>query len=102
VVKYHQKVLITELIVDLLKQKVDEISERFEVEILGIELNMDHVHLLFKSKPTLDLPKYINALKIITSREIRRIFPEVKDKLWSLLIFTWIRIMANPTTLISW
>ena len=69
-------------IIDLLKQKVYEISERFAVEVLGIEPNTDHVHLLFKSKPTLDLPKYINALKTITSREIRRTFPAVKDKLW--------------------
>jgi len=75
-------VLISDRIIDLLKQKVYEISERFEVEVLGIEPNMDHVHLLFKSKPTLDLPKYINALKTITSREIRRTFPEVKEKLW--------------------
>ena len=33
------------------------------------------------AKPTLNIPKYINALKI-TSREIRRKFPEVKRKLW--------------------
>jgi putative transposase len=38
--------------------------------------------MLFKAGPTLDLPKYINALKTITSREIRRNFPEVKQVLW--------------------
>ncbi len=69
-------------IIDFLKQKILEISETFEVEILAIECDADHVHILFKAKPTLNIPKYINALKTITSREIRRNFPEVKKKLW--------------------
>ena len=66
----------------LLKQKIHATSARFEVEVLGIEPHQDHVHLLFKSKLTLALPKYINALKTITSCEIRRTSPEIKDKLW--------------------
>jgi putative transposase len=44
--------------------------------------------MIFKSKPTLEIPKYLNALKTITSREIRRNFPQVKetvrdDAFWS-------------------
>lgn len=38
--------------------------------------------MIFKAKLTLDMPKYINAIKTITSREIQRKFPEVKEKLW--------------------
>ncbi len=49
---------------------------------MAIERDKDHVHILFKAKPTLSIPKYINALKTITSREIKRNFPEVKKKLW--------------------
>jgi putative transposase len=37
--------------------------------------------MIFEAKPTLDIPRYINALKTITSREIRRNFPEVKETL---------------------
>ncbi|MFX0196506.1 MAG: IS200/IS605 family transposase, partial [Candidatus Hodarchaeota archaeon] len=40
------------------------------------------MQLRFKSKSTKDPPKYINALKPITSREIRYTFLEVKEKLW--------------------
>ncbi len=47
-----------------------------------MECDDDHIHILFKSKPTLDIIKYINTLKTITSREIRRNFPEIKEKLW--------------------
>jgi len=82
VVKYRRKVFTNDRIIDFLKQKIHEISETHEVEILAIETDQDHVHILFKAKPTLNIPKYINALKTITSREIRRNFPEVKEKLW--------------------
>ena len=82
VVKYRRKIFTDDRIIDFLKQKIHEISETHEVEILAIETDQDHVHILFKTKPTLNIPKYINALKTITSREIRRNFPEVKEKLW--------------------
>jgi len=81
-VKYRRKVLENPQIIDFLKQKVKEISERFEVDVLNIECDKDHFHMLFKSKPVLDIPKYLNAIKTITSREIQRRFPEVKKKLW--------------------
>jgi putative transposase len=38
--------------------------------------------MIFTSKPTLDIPKYINALKTITSREMRTEFTEIKLLLW--------------------
>ncbi|MBO3801427.1 MAG: IS200/IS605 family transposase [Thermoproteota archaeon] len=82
VVKYHRQVFENEKIVDFLKQKIREISESFDVDVLNLEYDKDHFHMLFKAKPTLDMPKYINAIKTITSREIQRNFPEVKEKLW--------------------
>ena len=82
VIKYRRKVFTNDKIIDFLKQKIHEISETHEVEILAIETDQDHVRILFKAKPTLNIPKYINAFKTITSREIRRNFPEVKEKLW--------------------
>ncbi len=88
VIKYRRKVMDNERITDLLKKKIHEISDTFQVEVLDIGCDIDHFHMIFKSKPTLDIPKYLNALKTITSREIRRNFPEVRekvkeDKFWS-------------------
>lgn len=82
VVKYRRKVFIDDDIVDFLKQKTKEISSTFEAEIINQECDKDHIHIIFKAKPTLDIPKYINSLKTITSREIRRNFPDVKKLLW--------------------
>ena len=81
-IKYRKHVLINPLVIDLLKTKIIEISKTFDVDVLNIECDKDHFHLLFKAKPTLAITKYVNAIKVITSREIRRNFPEVKNKIW--------------------
>jgi len=82
VVKYRRKVFINDEIIDFLKQKTKEISSTFDVKIINQECDKDHIHIIFKAKPTLNITKYLNALKTITSREIRRNFPKVKQKLW--------------------
>ena len=81
-VKYRRDVFDNNEIIDFLKQKIMEISIRFDVKVLNIECDKDHFHMIFKGKPTLLIPKYINTIKTITSREIKRKFPEVKKKLW--------------------
>ncbi|MGC9101432.1 MAG: IS200/IS605 family transposase [Caldisericum sp.] len=82
VVKYRRKVFDNEEIINFLKEQIQEISKTFEIEIIDIGVDKDHFHMLFKAKPTLNIPKYINAIKTITSREIQRRFPQVKEKLW--------------------
>ncbi len=81
VVKHHRKVFDYEEIVNF-KQQIHEISTTFEVEVTDIGVDKDHFHVLFKAKPTLNIPEYINTVKTITSREIQRKFTQVKEKLW--------------------
>ncbi|MBN1134479.1 MAG: IS200/IS605 family transposase [Methanosarcinaceae archaeon] len=95
-VKYRRHILVNPLVIDLLKQTIHNISENFDVEVLNIECDKDHFHMIFKSKPTLDIPKYINAVKTISSREIRRKFPEVKQLLWKDAF--WSRLYFLATT----
>jgi putative transposase len=88
VVKYRRKIFTNNNIIDFLKQKIREISETFDVEILDLECDKDHFHMIFKAKPTLEIPKYINAIKTITSREIQRNFPYVKKELWKGILWS--------------
>ncbi|MEM3424117.1 MAG: IS200/IS605 family transposase [Nitrososphaeria archaeon] len=81
VVKYKKDIFTNDKIIDFLKQIIRKISESFEVEVINLECDKNHFHMIFSSKPTLDMPKYINALKTISSREIQRNFPEVKEQL---------------------
>ena len=55
VIKYRREVLTNNKIIDFLKQKIHEISNTFNVEVLAIECDKDH-HILFKTKPTLNIP----------------------------------------------
>lgn len=96
VIKYRREVFVNDKILDFLKQKTKEISSTFNVEIIDQECDIDHIHIIFKAKPTLDIPKYLNALKTITSREIKRNFPEVKTKLWKEMF--WSRSYFLATT----
>ena len=81
-IKYRRKVFCNSLLIDFLKTKIHTISKTYDVEVLNIECDKDHFHMIFTSKPTLDIPKYINTLKTITSREIRKEFPGIKSLLW--------------------
>jgi len=81
-IKYRRKALYDPVLIDFFKTKIHNISETYDVEVLNIECDQDHFHMIFTAKPTLDIPKYINTIKTITSREIRKEFPEVKELLW--------------------
>lgn len=82
-IKYRKKVLTDPKIIDFLKTKIREISDTFSVDVISMECDKDHFHMIIKTKPVLDIPKYINAIKTITSREIKRKFPDVKKKIWN-------------------
>ena len=83
VVKYRQKVFVEDEIVSAMKESINKIASDFDVEILECECGVDHIHILFRSKPTLDMTKFINILKGHSSRDIRKKYKDfLKDKLW--------------------
>lgn len=82
VVKYRREMFDNEEIVNFLKEQIQEVNKTFEAEVIDIGVDKDHFHIPFKAKPTLNMPRYINAIITITSREIQRRFRQVKEKLW--------------------
>ena len=83
VVKYRKKVFTNDEIVASTKTIFDKIARDFDVDIVEQECGVDHIHLLFRSKPTLDTTKFINILKGHSSRAIRKQHKEfLKNKLW--------------------
>lgn len=82
VVKYRRNVF-TEEIKNFLRGCVEGFADKYGVEIKNLEADRDHVHILFKAKPTTDLAKFINVLKGSSARRIRNEYhDEIKDKLW--------------------
>lgn len=80
-VKYRRKVLTPE-VTEYLKKINMEISARFGVQIIEQETDLDHIHIVFASKPQVQLSKFINSLKSTSARLIFRDYPEVKKQLW--------------------
>ena len=82
-IKYRKKVLTTPEIIDVLKSRTQSIAEGYGIEILSMETDLDHVHILFKAKPQTDLLKFINNWKSATSKVLRNRFGDgFKDRLW--------------------
>jgi len=80
VTKYRTDILTDERL-ERVAEVAHEIADDFEVDIQNVDGGTDHVHILFTTKPTTDLTKFINSLKGVTSRRIRKEYPDIKDRL---------------------
>jgi len=81
-IKYRRKIL-TNKISERLKEINKSVAEHFGIEIIEQETDKDHVHLLFSSKPQIEISKFVNSLKSVSARLLFREFPEIKKQLWS-------------------
>jgi putative transposase len=81
VIKYRRKVLTIE-ISNRLKEIFENIAEKYKIELVEFNHNIDHLHMLFQAEPKSELTKFINAYKSASSRLIKKEFPEIKKKLW--------------------
>ena len=79
--KYRRKVF-TEEVEHTLKEVSMGISERHEMHFVEIGADEDHVHFLIQSVPTYSPQRIVQIVKSITAKEIFRLHPEVKKKLW--------------------
>ena len=54
----------------------------YDINIMEIGTDGDHVHFLIQSVPMLAPTEIARIIKNITAREIYRLCPQVKKKLW--------------------
>lgn len=73
--KYRRKCFTDELL-EYAEDICRRTCEKWDIELLEFGGEADHVHLLFSAYPNLDLSKFINNLKTVSSRMIRKNFPE--------------------------
>ena len=79
--KYRREVIL-DTVGETLKEICLEISERFEIHFVEIGYESDHVHFLVQSVPNMSISKIVRTLKSITAKELFRLHPEIKEKLW--------------------
>ena len=79
---YHFVVLVTKngrkcftgAMLDRLKEIITNLCQKWEVELLEFQGASDHVHLLIELHPNIMPSKFINNLKTVTSRLMRKEF----------------------------
>ena len=79
--KYRRKVF-TEEVENTLKEVCMGIGERHEMHFVEIGADEDHVHFLIQSVPVLSPHRIVQIVKSSTAKEVFRLHPEVKQKLW--------------------
>ncbi len=83
VVKYRKQIFTRDDIISDLKNVVNQKAENFDIEIIEQECGIDHIHILFRAKPTTEITKFINAIKGHTSRELRKKYKDfLNEELW--------------------
>lgn len=80
-VKYRHTVL-TRQIGDRVKEVVSEIAARIGVEVIEIETDTDHVHVIVRLKPTHTISSVLHRLKGGSAFQIFREFPSLRRRLW--------------------
>ena len=78
----YRRVIFDDSVDKVLIQTCKEISKRFEMNIVEIGTDGDHVHFLIQSIPKLSPTEIVGVIKSITAKEIFRLCPYVKKKLW--------------------
>jgi putative transposase len=77
---------------DFLKMVFDSVCDEFESELLEMNGEQDHVHLLISYPPKHSISMLVNSLKGVSSRRLKIEFPELlhfwsiaksKSALWS-------------------
>jgi len=87
VTKYRKKVF-KETMIQHMKGTFHDVCQDFESSLIEFDGEEDHVHLLIEYPPKIPVSKLVNSLKGVSSRYLRRDFPEIskyclKNQLWS-------------------
>lgn len=78
----YRKGVFTDRMLKALEEIFAHVCEDFEAELVEFNGEDDHVHLLVHYPPKVCLSKLVNSLKGVSSRRLKRQFPEIERKLW--------------------
>ncbi|WP_043933497.1 IS200/IS605 family transposase [Bacillus sp. EB01] len=76
VITKYRHPCITKPMMERLKEITLELFEKWDCELIEMNGEPDHIHILFDAPPQVQLSKIINSFKTVTSRLIRKQFGE--------------------------
>lgn len=96
VTKYRRKCFTGDML-DRLKAIITELCQKWEIDLLEFNSEADHVHLLLDLHPNIMPSKFINNLKTVTSRLMRKEFASHLAEFYSKPVL-WTRAYCLLTT----
>lgn len=81
VTKYRRKVFSDEHLTALERIFAD-VCTSFDCRLEEFDGEPDHVHLLVSFPPTVEISRLVNSLKGVSSRYMRRDFPQLEQHYW--------------------
>ncbi|WP_143478330.1 IS200/IS605 family transposase [Pseudobacteriovorax antillogorgiicola] len=88
VTKYRRK-CFTKEILDRLQEICKDICEKWDIGLIEFSGEQDHIHLLLDFHPSAQPSKFVNNLKTVSSRLIRRDFSDHLAKFyWKPVMWT--------------
>lgn len=80
--KYRRRV-ITPRVFEVLRKSMSATARAIGIDIVSLEADRDHLHIMICYPPMLSLSKIVQRLKGAASRQVRQQkFPDVLRKLW--------------------
>ena len=79
--KYRKK-LFTGAMITRLSEVFTDLSEKWNCKVIEFNGEEDHIHLLFQYLPQMDLSKFVNNLKSVSSRRVRAEFADEVNKVY--------------------
>ena len=73
VTKYRRKAFNKTILIRM-EEIVDNICKKWDIELIEFGGEADHIHILISGHPSFELSKFINNLKTVSSRYIRKEF----------------------------
>lgn len=80
--KYRKKTFFEEEKKRCIMQLLKAVSKKIGLEIVGLAVDDDHVHILYKFDPKTQVAAVICRLKSITSKRFNVIYGRIGIKLW--------------------
>ena len=90
--KYRHKIF-TEPYRENLKQIIHKIGYDYNIDIVELEIPVDHIHMVVRSEPKSSPSKIMQIIKSISARNFFKLYPEIKrrhfwgGKLWTQSFF---------------
>ena len=95
VMKYRRQVF-DDTMSDFARDIFLRIAKLHNITLEQWNYDKDHVHIMFRTHPNIEISKFINSYKSASSRLIKKKFPAVRQKLWKEMF--WSRSFCLLTT----